>query len=42
MSSFNDLTPGASNQSETSNQVETSIEIQLTNRDRKTVFFMAY
>lgn len=39
MSSFNDFTPGASNQSETSNQVETSIEIQLTNRDRKTVFF---
>ena len=30
MSSFNDPT---------SNQVETSIEIQLTNRDRKTVFF---
>jgi len=27
------------NLSETSNQVETSIEIQLTNRDRKTVFF---
>jgi len=39
MSSFNDLTPGSSNQSETSNQVETSIEIQLTNRDRKSVFF---
>jgi hypothetical protein len=33
MSSFNDSTLGASN------QVETSIEIQLTNRDRKTVFF---
>ena len=33
MSSFNDSTSGASN------QVETSIEIQLTNRDRKTVFF---
>jgi hypothetical protein len=27
------------NHSETSNQVETSIEIQLTNRNRKTVFF---
>jgi len=27
------------NLAETSNQVETSIEIQLTNRDRKTVFF---
>jgi hypothetical protein len=33
MSSFNDYESGASN------QVETSIEIQLTNRDRKTVFF---
>jgi hypothetical protein len=33
MSSFNDSTTSASN------QVETSIEIQLTNRDRKTVFF---
>ena len=33
MSSFNDSTSGASN------QVETTIEIQLTNRDRKTVFF---
>ena len=33
MSSFNEPAPGASN------QVETSIEIQLTNRDRKTVFF---
>ena len=33
MSSFNDSTLGASN------QVETSIEIQLTNRDKKTVFF---
>jgi len=33
MSSFNEQTSGASN------QVETSIEIQLTNRDRKTVFF---
>lgn len=39
MSSFNDSTVGASNQEETSTQVETSIEIQLTNRDRKTVFF---
>jgi hypothetical protein len=33
MSSFNEQASGASN------QVETSIEIQLTNRDRKTVFF---
>jgi hypothetical protein len=33
MSNFNDYESGASN------QVETSIEIQLTNRDRKTVFF---
>jgi len=33
MSSANDYESGASN------QVETSIEIQLTNRDRKTVFF---
>ena len=33
MSSFNEQTSGASN------QVETAIEIQLTNRDRKTVFF---
>ncbi|MEJ6574382.1 MAG: hypothetical protein QNL78_04570 [Actinomycetes bacterium] len=39
MSSFNDSTLDASGQSESSNQVETSIEIQLTNRDRKTVFF---
>lgn len=39
MSSFNDSAVGASNQEETSTQVETSIEIQLTNRDRKTVFF---
>ena len=30
------------NLSETSNQVETSIEIQLTNRDRKTVFFRGF
>ena len=33
MSNVNGLNEGASN------QVETSIEIQLTNRDRKTVFF---
>jgi len=33
MSNFNDYESGASD------QVETSIEIQLTNRDRKTVFF---